>query len=179
VPELRQQPVPPVDPAGNDLAAWLDRLTFADRTADEVTALLVDAAEAWALAQGWRVYRRAASVLPLPPPYQMRHSVLDLACARPAGPPVVIEVDHTDRRRTVEKLLAEVAAGREALWIRWGTGRFEPPPADITLVPCVVTHRRGPKGGGMLHSHFPTRDRPPPAHTTVTDEPAAAPIEGL
>ena len=49
---------------------------------DEVTALLVDATEEWALAQGWRVYRRAASVLPLPPPYETRHSVLDLACAR-------------------------------------------------------------------------------------------------
>ena len=161
------------------LAARLDRLTFADRTADEVTALLIDATEEWALAQGWRVYRRAASVLPLPPPYETRHSVLDLACARPAGKPVVVEVDHTDRKRTVEKLLAEVAAGREALWIRWGTGRFEPPPAGITLVPCVVTARRGPKGTGNLYSHFPAHDRPPPAHTTVADEPDAAPIEGL
>lgn len=161
------------------LDVWLARLTFADRTADEVTALLVDAAEQWGLAQGWRVYRRAASVMPLPPPYEKQHSVLDLACARPAGRPVVIEVDHTDRRRTLDKLVAEVAAGREALWIRWGTGRFEAPPAGITLVPCVVTSRRGLKGKGTLFSHFPTHDRPPPAHTPLADQPDPAPIDGL
>ena len=93
------------------LAEWLDRLTFADLTTDEVTARVIDAVAEWGAAQGWRVYRRAPSVVTLPPPMERQHSVLDVACARPDGPPIVVEVDHTDRRRTVDKLLAE-AAGR-------------------------------------------------------------------
>src|SRR5262249_49567086 len=89
------------------LGGWLSALTFTDRTTEEVTGLLVDAVVGWATGQGFRVYRRAASVLPLPPPYEHQHSYLDVACARPGGAPVAIEIDHTDRRRTVDKLLAE------------------------------------------------------------------------
>src|SRR5262245_42588782 len=102
------------------LAAWLARLTFDNRTTDQVTALVIDAVVEWAGDQGWRVYRRAPSVVPLPPPYSRQHSVLDVACARPAGPPVVVEVDHSNRRRTVDKLLAEAEAGRIPIWVRWG-----------------------------------------------------------
>nr|BFE71729.1 hypothetical protein GCM10020092_050300 [Actinoplanes digitatis] len=103
-----------------DLAAWLARLTFADLTQDEVTARIIDAVAAWGDAQGWRVYRRAPSVVTLPPPMDRQHSVLDVALARPGAPPVVVEVDHTDRRRTIDKLLAEAGAGRVAVWVRWG-----------------------------------------------------------
>jgi hypothetical protein len=153
------------------LADSLDRLTFVDRTADEVTALLIDAVAAWAAGHGWRVYRRARSVLPLPPPYAHQHSSLDVACARPVGPPIVIEVDHTDRRRTVDKLLAEATAGRVAIWVRWGSGRFEAPPSPVRLVTCPVTSRRGVGGGGRLYSRLPTSDRPAPVHTETDAEP--------
>jgi hypothetical protein len=125
------------------LASRVAAVTFLDRTADEVTATLVDAVAGWAASQGWRVYRRARSVVPLPPPYEHKHSTLDVACARPVGPPVVIEVDRTDRRRTVDKLLAEAASGRVAIWLRWGTGAIAVPPAPIRLVTCAVTARSG------------------------------------
>ncbi|MBO4206077.1 hypothetical protein [Micromonospora echinofusca] len=147
------------------LGRRLDELTFQDATTDQVTELIIDAVVGWARAAGWRVYRRASSVLPLPPPLSGQYSVLDVACARPAGPPVVIEVDHTDRRRTVEKLLAEAAAGRVAIWVRWGTGRFVAPPPPVGLVTCVVTRRSGPAGQGRLYSRVPADDRPPPAHS--------------
>src|SRR5436305_7826556 len=104
------------------------------------------ACDAVTAARGWRVYRRAPSVLSLPPPMDRQRSVLDVACARPDGPPIAIEVDHTDRRRTVEKLLAEAATGRVPLWIRWGTGRFAAPPAPIHLVTFEVTRRKGVPG---------------------------------
>jgi len=151
-----------MDPAVS-LGAHLDALTFADRTTDEVTALLLDAVVAWGRAQGWRVYRRAASVVPLPPPYEDRFSVVDVGCARTGEPPVVVEVDHADRKRTLDKLAAEAAAGRVALWVRWGTGRFTPPPPPVHLVACLVASRNGPAGRGRLHS----RDgagRPAPQH---------------
>ncbi|MET7968394.1 hypothetical protein [Micromonospora sp. NPDC005305] len=156
------------DALAASLAANLDALTFADRSTDEVTALLVDAVAAWGTAQGFRVYRRATSVVPLPAPYQNRHSVVDVAFARPAAHPVVIEVDRTDRRRTVQKLLAEAAAGRVALWVRWGPGPFAVPPAPVRLVTCEVAVRN------HRHSRLPAR--PAPQHSAPAGA-AADPVE--
>lgn len=147
------------------LSGRLAELAFTDLTADAVTALIIDAVAGWAGAQGWRVYRRAPSVLPLPPPLSSQHSVLDVACARPDGPPVAVEIDRTDRRRTGEKLLAEAAAGRVAIWVRWGTGPFAAPPPPVHLVTCEVTRRAGPPGGGRRFSRHPGGDRPPPEHS--------------
>ena len=144
-----------MDPAA-DLTARLDRVTFADLNADQVTARIIDEVTAWAAGHGWRVYRRAASVVRLPPPMQGRHSVLDVACARPDGPPLAIEVDHTDRRRTVEKLIAEAEAGRVPIWVRWGTGGFREPPPPVRMVTVRVTRH------GHLNSRHP--DLPPPRH---------------
>jgi hypothetical protein len=143
----------------DDLAAWLSRLTFTGLTQDEVTARIIDAVAAWGEAQGWRVYRRAPSVVPLPPPMDKQHSVLDVALARPAAPPMVVEVDHTDRRRTIEKLLAEAEAGRVAVWVRWGPGRFTDPPAPIHMVPLPVARHQG------RYSRRTEPDRPAPEHS--------------
>lgn len=163
----------PVDVADGEqvaasLADWISKLTFVDQGTDEVTALLVDAAAAWGMAQGWRVYRRAPSVMALPAPYEHRRSCLDVACARPVGAPIAIEVDRADRQRSVDKLVAEAEAGRVAIWVRWGNGRFEAPPLPVRMVTCPVTSRRGPGGrGGRLHSRLPASDRPAPMHTVV------------
>jgi hypothetical protein len=124
------------------LGQWLGALTFADLTADQVTARLVDEVVSWGEAQGWRVYRRAPSVFPLPPPLR-GNSVVDVACARPGGQPIVVEVDRLERRRTVDKLLAEAAAGRLAILVRWGSGPFTPPPLPVHLVIREADRQRG------------------------------------
>lgn len=154
------------DRAAVSLAGWLDRLTFADLPTGDVTERIIEAVVAWARGQGWRVYRRARSVLPLPPPMSRQQSVLDVACARPDGPPVVVEIDHTDRRRTIDKLLAEAAAGRIPIWVRWGTGGFVAPPPPVRMVTCSVMRRTEPAGQGRLYSRNPTVVLPPPAHST-------------
>jgi hypothetical protein len=151
----------------DDLEAWLARLTFADLTQDEVTARIIDAVAAWGREQGWRVYRRAPSVVTLPPPMDKQHSVLDVALARPGAPPVVVEVDHTDRKRTIVKLQAEAAAGRVAVWVRWGPGRFTEPPAPIRMIPLPVTRHQG------RYARRTEPDRPAPAHSAK----AAAAVE--
>ncbi|BCB77673.1 hypothetical protein Pflav_040830 [Phytohabitans flavus] len=155
------------EPDGERVAAslegWLAGVTFADLGADEVTDLLVDAVVAWAEGQGWRAYRRAPSVMPLPPPYEHRHSWIDLGCARPEGPPIAVEVDRTDRQRTVDKLLAEAEAGRVAIWLRWGTGPFAAPQPPVHMVTCQVTARRG----AGRYTKQPVRERPAPEHTTA------------
>lgn len=142
------------------LGEWLAEVTFADKDADEVTALLVDSVVAWAEGQGWRAYRRAPSVMQLPPPFAHRHSWIDVGCARPEGAPIAIEVDRTDRRRTVEKLLAEAEAGRVAIWVRWGSGPFTAPPPPVAMVTCEATARKG------RYSRSPVRELSPPPHTT-------------
>ncbi|HEX5594699.1 MAG TPA: hypothetical protein VFX61_01560 [Micromonosporaceae bacterium] len=151
------------------LASWLDRLTFVDLTTDEVTDRIIESTVEWASGEGWRVYRRAPSVLPLPPPLSRQHSVLDVACARPVGPPIAIEIDHTDRRRTIDKLVAEASAGRIPIWVRWGVGRFNAPPRPIHMVTCEVTRRNGSAGQGRLHTRMPVNDRLPPPHSVDGD----------
>jgi hypothetical protein len=146
----------------------LARYPVVDLGTDEVTARLIDAIVGWAGELGWRVYRRAASVVRLPPPMERQHSVVDVACARPAGPPVVIEVDRAHRQRSVDKLLAEAAAGRVAIWVRWGSGGFPPPPPPVRMVTYPVTTRRNPTGPGRVHSHLPPVARPAPAHSATT-----------
>jgi hypothetical protein len=145
----------------DDLAQRLAGLTFAGLTQDEVTGRIIDEVAAWGSAQGWRVYRRAPSVVRLPPPMDKQHSVVDVALARPAAPPIVVEVDHTDRRRTVDKLLAEAGAGRVAVWVRWGPGRIAEPPAPIHLVALPVTRSQG------RYSRRSGPERPAPTHSDV------------
>ncbi|GAA3961803.1 hypothetical protein [Actinoplanes auranticolor] len=157
----------------DDLAQRLADLAFADLTQDEVTGRIIDEVAAWGQAHGWRVYRRAPSVVRLPPPMDKQHSVVDVALARPAAPPIVVEVDHTDRKRTVEKLLAEAAAGRVAVWVRWGPGRIAEPPAPIRLVPLPVTRSRG------RYSRTTGPERPAPSHSATpaaTGEAAELPL---
>ncbi|GAA4586969.1 hypothetical protein BJY16_008083 [Actinoplanes octamycinicus] len=151
------------------LSTWLDRLTFADLTEGEATARIIDTIAEWADWQGWRVYRRAPSVVPLPPPLR-GNSVLDVACARPGGAaPIAIEVDRTDRQRTVDKLLAEAAAGRLAVWVRWGPGPFPPPPLPVHLVT-----RHAARRSGKWHT---VSERPAPDHSTAA--PVVAEAEEL
>jgi len=138
------------------LAQWLAGLHFSDLTEAQATARLVDAVTEWGESAGWRVYRRAPSVFPLPAPLK-GHSVLDVALARPGAQPIAVEVDRLDRQRTVDKLLAEAAAGRLAIWVRWGAGPFRPPPLPVHLVTREAARTRG-----RWHT---VTDRPAPQHS--------------
>ncbi|HEY0535310.1 MAG TPA: hypothetical protein VGD29_27300 [Actinoplanes sp.] len=151
------------------LEQWLGALTFADLTADQVTARLVDEVARWGETQGWRIYRRAPSVFPLPPPLR-GNSVVDVACARPGAQPIVVEVDRLERQRTVDKLLAEAAAGRLAILVRWGSGPFTPPPLPVHLVIREAARQRG-------HWHTVV-DLPAPRHSGASaSEPEELPWE--
>lgn len=156
-----------MEPA-DSLAEWLGRLTFEGLSESDATARIVGEIARWADWQGWRVYRRAPSVFPLPPPLR-GHSVLDVACARPGDQPIAIEVDRTDRQRTVDKLLAEAAAGRVAIWVRWGAGPFPAPPLPVHL----VTVEAGRVSGRWRTA---TAERPAPQHSASGTEGIEAPL---
>ncbi|GAA0487829.1 hypothetical protein Ade02nite_12040 [Paractinoplanes deccanensis] len=145
------------------LAEWLGEVRFAELSAEKATARIIDAIADWGASLGWRVYRRAPSVFPLPPPLK-GNSVLDVACARPGAPPIAIEVDRLDRPRTVDKLLAEAAAGRVAIWVRWGAGPFTPPPMPVHMVT-----RPAARKSGAWHT---VAELPPPRHSAAPIEPA-------
>lgn len=147
------------------LTTRIEQLAFTDLDAEAVTNLLVDTVARWGRSNGWRVYRRAPSVVRLPPPYEHRHSCVDVAMAKPAGRPIVVEVDRSERRRTLDKLLAEAGAGRIAIWVRWGRGGFVDPPPPVHLVACPVIARRGVSGTGRSYSHPRQTQLQPPAHT--------------
>ncbi len=148
------------------LQAWLGRtLSFVDRDADQATELVINGVVGWGEGQGWRVYRKARSVFPLPPPYDDRHSFVDVGIARTDAAPVVVEVDRSDRKRTLEKLAAEAAVGRVALWVRWGTGPFTDPIPPVLLVPFRVVARRGEHGHRVFST--PGDELPPPEHSAV------------
>ena len=154
------------------LGAVLSALTFADLTTDQATARILDAITGWGTGQGWRVYRRAPSVFPLPPPLKGT-SVIDVACARPGAQPIAIEVDRLDRPRTVDKLLAEAAAGRIAIWVRWGLGPFVAPPLPVHLVTRDAVRTKG-----RWHT---AAERPAPPHSaplTAAPAPDELPWEG-
>ncbi|MEV6348881.1 hypothetical protein [Actinoplanes sp. NPDC051851] len=141
------------------LAEWLEYLTFTELSEAGAAARIVESVADWAVARRWRVYRRAPSVFPLPPPLR-GNSVLDVACARPGAVPIAIEVDRTDRQRTVDKLLAEAAAGRLAIWVRWGAGPFPPPPLPVHMVVREAARR-----GGKWHT---VSELAAPEHSAAT-----------
>ncbi|XVU22375.1 hypothetical protein ACQPZJ_34600 [Actinoplanes sp. CA-054009] len=146
------------------LQAWLADLRFTDLGNDQATARIIEAITEWGTSSGWRVYRRAPSVFPLPPPLK-GHSVLDVACARPSAAPIAIEVDRLDRPRTVDKLLAEAAAGRVAIWVRWGAGPFTPPPMPVHMVTRPAVRKSG--------TWSTVAELPPPRHSSAEIAPSA------
>jgi hypothetical protein len=159
------------DEVGTALAERLASVTFTDLTADAVTALLIDAVAGWAAGQGWRVYRRAASVLRLPPPLDHQHSVIDVAVARPGALPLAVEVDHGHRKRTVEKLIEEAKAGRIPILVRWG-GR-KAPDTDVPLNLLVVDVDQHPGGRFSRGPALP----PPPHSGAAPGDAVALPLD--
>jgi len=154
-----------VDRVADSLSRWIASMSFVDRDADELTELLIEAVIWWAQEEGWRAYRKARSVVALPPPFEHRHSFVDVGIARRDGNPIVVEVDRSDRKRTLAKLAAEAQRGRVALWLRWGTGTFATPPAPVRLIPCHVEARKSADGRKVFST--PVQDLPAPTHSRV------------
>lgn len=150
------------DDLAGALARHLASVSFAGQDADHVTKLLIDAVADWAKGRGWRVYRRARSVMTIP---FGGHSTVDVGIARACKAPIVVEVDRSDRQRTVEKLVAEANVGRVALWVRWGAGEFATPPLPVRLVACPVLERRGSHGRKLFSSADHALE--PPEHSPL------------
>jgi hypothetical protein len=131
------------------LGAHLSRLAFADRATDDVTELLIAAVVDWAVASGWRAYRRAASVVPLPPPYERQFSVVDVGIARRGaapGPPGPLPGHLAPRPVGAKGALAHRGFGPPCA-VAFGAGGRLRPGADAPGPGRVVRlNRRGVSG---------------------------------
>ena len=70
-----------------------------------------------------------------------RKARVDLGLFPPGDAPVVIEIDRTDSRKNLDKLVIGASWGRTAIWIRWGGPRMRigvPIPDGVELIQLVI-----------------------------------------
>jgi hypothetical protein len=105
------------------LAAWLRDLHFTDLPEERATARIVDAVVQWGENAGLARLPPGAERLPAAGAAQGPLRARRGLRPRRRRPADRVEVDRLDRQRTVDKLLSEAAAGRLAIWVRWGRAR--------------------------------------------------------
>lgn len=108
------------DLLASSMAKWLSRLVFDDVVAVIVTEAVTRSVMAWARQQGWHPRREVPVDAQLPDHEGRFQGFLDLLCDRPGRPPVAIEIDRTDKPRSMAKLRAVADAGAVGLCLRWG-----------------------------------------------------------
>lgn len=113
----------------NALAGWLENsLHDLPRTADtaRVTRCLTyaawDAADATPDAKSWRELR-----LPVITPGTKNYGRLDVVIWHPHRPDIVIEIDSTAKRGSIQKLEFARDAGACPIWVRHGSGSIDVP----------------------------------------------------
>ncbi|MET9260285.1 hypothetical protein [Amycolatopsis sp. NPDC004079] len=112
------------DDETRDLAAslhtYLKPLRLTGLTAVQATRLVTYETVCWADEQGWKVAYEVWGRITRPSKNGPMRARLDLVCTRPAKQPAVaIEIDRDGKTWSLQKLQAEAAAGRVALWVRW------------------------------------------------------------
>lgn len=148
------------------LSRYLLPLTFTDWSAARVTAELTRRIVAWGVDHGWRVRREVPSIAGLPGAHPDRSGYLDIVCERINEPPIVIEIDRTDKQWSSRKLLCEADAGAVAIWVRWNDAKTWIIPAGVAVVQVLTTTHRGP-GGRRLYSRTIPVDPPEQSQSTV------------
>lgn len=125
----------------------------------EATAAVTAAVVAWCHGRGWtpelevpgRITRATQDG-------GERRARLDVVCARPAGPAMAIEIDRFGKVWSLRKLLAEVEAGRRALWVRWHGRTLIDVPATVGLVDLAATAAWTPPPRRRRQSCQPTNE---------------------
>jgi len=138
VPEWTSPPRSRIKPVGNvvetaelasSLTRWLSEVRVTGLSAREATALITQHTVRWGHANGWTVDLEREALIARRTGRRMYHGHLDVFCWRDDHLPcIAIEIDRSNKRWSVEKLLAEADTGNIALWGRWyGTTRIAVP----------------------------------------------------
>ena len=122
----------------DDLARTLFRLETSTLTTAAMTARITRAVIEWATARGW-VARTEARV---GVGKVTRLGFVDVVVKRGHQlPDLAIEIDSTHKPWSVDKLRHAVAAGMEAIWIRWGDDEWAGAFDDVDVIQLPVTRR--------------------------------------
>jgi hypothetical protein len=139
------------------LSRHLLPLSFTDRPSTWVTDELTRWVVGWGVDNGWRVRREVLSIAGLSMTRPDRSGYLDVVCERHGHPPIVIEIDRSNKTWSTHKLLGEAQAGAIALWVRWSGVHPPTLPPTIGVVRVPTTVRR--IDGQRMHSRVaPTPD---------------------
>src|SRR5690606_11999449 len=94
--------------ATRSLQAWLDPLAFTDLHRSDVTALVTEHVVAWARTNGFLIRTQVPSIATRPSSTgQQWRGRLDLACIRPGGQKIAIEIDASNKLWSIHKLTLE------------------------------------------------------------------------
>ncbi|MBF6215779.1 hypothetical protein IU487_32800 [Nocardia puris] len=135
----------------SSLTSWLADVRVTGLSAREATALITEQTVRWAHANGWTVDLEREALIARRTGRRMYHGHLDVFCWRDDHLPcIAIEIDRSNKRWSVEKLLAEADTGNIALWVRWyGTTRIVLPNTvglvDISATAAFERPRREPR----------------------------------
>jgi hypothetical protein len=66
---------------------------------------------------------------------------IDFVVRRPNRPPLAIELDRTDKQKSVAKLVHATTIGWDALWVRWGFHRKIEVPPSVYVVELPFRHK--------------------------------------
>jgi hypothetical protein len=122
----------------DDLARTLFRLETSTLTTAAMTARITRAVIQWAAARGW-VARTEARV---GVGELTRLGFVDVIVKRGDNQPdLATEIDSTHKPWSVDKLRHAVAAGMEAVWIRWGDDEWAGAFDDVDVIQLQLTRR--------------------------------------
>lgn len=122
----------------DDLARTLFRLETSPLTTAAMTARITGAVIEWAATRGWAVRAEARVGVG----EHTRLGFVDVIVNRGNNQPdLAIEIDSTHKPWSVDKLRHAVAAGMEAIWIRWGDDDWAGAFDDVDVIQLPVTRR--------------------------------------
>jgi Uma2 family endonuclease len=122
----------------DDLARTLFRLETSKLTTAAMTARITRAVIDWAAVRGWVVRTEARVGVG----EDTRLGFVDVIVKRGDNQPdLAIEIDSTHKPWSVDKLRHAVAAGMEAIWIRWGDDEWAGAFDDVDVIQLPVTRR--------------------------------------
>ncbi|MEA2676763.1 MAG: hypothetical protein QOJ81_904 [Chloroflexota bacterium] len=128
----------------DELAGALFRLDTSTLTTAAVTRRITRAVVEWAARRGWATRTEAR----LGVGADARLGFLDVIVLRqPASPDLAIEIDSADKPWSVDKLRHVMAAGMDAIWVRWGDDQWAGAFADVDVIQLPLIRRprtRGP-----------------------------------
>jgi hypothetical protein len=141
----------------DELATILFALDTRSLPTAATTAHITRAIVEWAVARGWSV-RNEARVNVAAAADRSQTGYVDIVIRRGrSASDVAIEIDSTDKAWSLVKLRHAVAAGMDAIWIRWGDEEWAGAHDDVDVIQLPVTRTAGARRKADIRPLWPDR----------------------